>query len=500
MAKSNDLHQLIHSLSASEKRHFFIFSGRHVINGQNNYLRIFEAIQKQEVYDEDELMVHFRGEKFIRQFSFAKNYLYNQILRSLRAFHFERSPEMEFRSGLDQIEILMERQLYDQALKKLRSLKKKALKFEHFSVLIDIVARERTLAKRVGGKYLFTRMPELIKEEEKYHLYLQNERTLSNHYDQAFILTQQKLGLTSKELESSVNLILKDEVLKKEVNALTYTGKLAWNLIHAFIAQLKGEALEAQAYFKRNLEHYQTAPHQAQAYPKKYALTLVDYLNACHQTQNYTEFISVVEKIRSISGLPTDAKAKLYWITCNLELIYYLNTGKLQEGKALIPSWEKKLNEYEFAVDEISWVSYTYNIFLLHYFLEEHKACSQNLNRILNRSKTPVRRDLFRFCKVMYLIILHEREDWDLLESMVDVTRRYLKSQEPLNPLELLCLGVLKSRLKMGMGQNSAYFQEVLDNFQAQRGDMIRLFGGQEIEYWLQSKAEGKPIVGVIPN
>ncbi len=50
---SNQLFQLIKSLNKSEKRYFNLYASRHTIGEKNNYVILFEAIDKQIEYDEE---------------------------------------------------------------------------------------------------------------------------------------------------------------------------------------------------------------------------------------------------------------------------------------------------------------------------------------------------------------------------------------------------------------------------------------------------------------
>ncbi|MFL2570564.1 MAG: hypothetical protein ACJ0QL_01640 [Parvicellaceae bacterium] len=52
---SHALFDLISSLTMSEKRYFKLFSSRHVIGESNDYIHLFNAIEKQKVYSEDVL-------------------------------------------------------------------------------------------------------------------------------------------------------------------------------------------------------------------------------------------------------------------------------------------------------------------------------------------------------------------------------------------------------------------------------------------------------------
>ena len=56
------LHELIHSMTMSEKRHFKIYASKHVIGGSNDYVQLFDAIAEQVEYNDE----------FLKRESFVK--------------------------------------------------------------------------------------------------------------------------------------------------------------------------------------------------------------------------------------------------------------------------------------------------------------------------------------------------------------------------------------------------------------------------------------------
>src|SRR5688500_17153020 len=92
MKVTDDLLQLIKSLDQTEKRYFKIFATMHVKGSDDNkYVKLFDAIDKQNEYNEEQIREQFKDEKFLIQLHVAKNYLYNIILKSLRLYHSEKS-------------------------------------------------------------------------------------------------------------------------------------------------------------------------------------------------------------------------------------------------------------------------------------------------------------------------------------------------------------------------------------------------------------------------
>ena len=140
---SDVLHRFIKSLSPTEKRYFKLFAARHTIGNKNEYLKMFEAIDKMEAYDETALRKTFRRLKAKNSFSIAKNRLYETILRSLDAFHSESSVDVQLRSQLHYAEILYKKSLYDECHKMLLKSKKLAVRYEKHSILLDIYKWEK---------------------------------------------------------------------------------------------------------------------------------------------------------------------------------------------------------------------------------------------------------------------------------------------------------------------------------------------------------------------
>ena len=150
---SDNLFQLIKSLTISEKGYFIKFASQHVIGDKNKYLKLFEFINKQTVYDENIIKQNFKNEKFIKQLTSAKNYLMNMILRSLENYHRTDSVDTRITILINQYKILFKKTLFNQADSTLKRAKKLALDSERFTKLIDILNEERNFHYKKIGIY-----------------------------------------------------------------------------------------------------------------------------------------------------------------------------------------------------------------------------------------------------------------------------------------------------------------------------------------------------------
>lgn len=112
MIKSEQLFYLIKSMNKAEKRYFKLFASSN--NENNNYSLLFEAIDKQDIYDESAIKEKFQNKTFINQLHVTKNYLNQLILKSLRNFHSTISKDAEIKDLLRDIEILLKKDLFQQ--------------------------------------------------------------------------------------------------------------------------------------------------------------------------------------------------------------------------------------------------------------------------------------------------------------------------------------------------------------------------------------------------
>ena len=122
MKPSTELFSLIQSLTKSEKRFFKLNSS--LQSGDKNYLKLFDYIEKQSSYKEEELKKYFEKERFIQHLPSEKNHLYKLILKSLRSYYSDQSVKSQLKEEIKNIEILYKKALYKECAKFVKRTKK----------------------------------------------------------------------------------------------------------------------------------------------------------------------------------------------------------------------------------------------------------------------------------------------------------------------------------------------------------------------------------------
>ena len=147
--KTDDLVQLIRSLTRAEKRHFRLFAKRNQASEKMLFLQLFDYIDKNGRYDEQQLLTKLPAIKK-RQLSNLKAHLYKQLLLSLRLLNVPQNEAMQVREMLDYARVLYNKGLYPPSLDMLAKAKNKAYRSQKKALALEIVAFE----KLIEGQYI----------------------------------------------------------------------------------------------------------------------------------------------------------------------------------------------------------------------------------------------------------------------------------------------------------------------------------------------------------
>lgn len=487
--KSHSIFRLVETLSPSEKRHFRIFANRHVIGESNNYLALFDAIQDSEAGKMDGLKNNYADADFMPQLTYNLHYLNSLLLRSLEAFRYESNVLSKLRGMLSQAELLIEKLLFDQADKLLRRLIKQAKAYEAFAILLEALSLRRKVLRRLGGNAMSIDLPELHFEYNSCLALMMNESSILELYDLIFIRTQQ--GPESKQNQSQVAGLLEDSRLKDFSYAKTFNGKLAWHFIHAFSNGLNGRYQLAAPHYQSILDLWEANPLQSKLTPERYAMAMIDMLNSGYRLDDYRHFETLLKRIRSLENIPKTIQIRIFWISNNLEVLWYMNTLQLNAATEVVRNWEDILEAYQSKVDPASILSYTYNICILHFVKEDFSGAMKWLNRILNYPKTVARKDIRRFARILILILHFELDNLLGVEAELLALRRFQKQEGGANALELLQMELIKKLARLPNVEWKAAFEIALENLQKLDS---ALFGWKEVLIWMLSKVKGNRI------
>ena len=116
ISQSDQLFNLVKSLTKAEKRNFTFYSTRIQDADTLKYIHLFELLDKQKVLDENQILAKLKDVDKT-QYSNLKRHLYKQLMVSLRMIHIQKKTDIQVREYLDYVDILYGKGLYIQSLK-----------------------------------------------------------------------------------------------------------------------------------------------------------------------------------------------------------------------------------------------------------------------------------------------------------------------------------------------------------------------------------------------
>jgi hypothetical protein len=336
---STDLHDLIHAMSSAEKS--FFRKSSHTGDPESHlYMKLYQAIEKQEVYDEEALKELFRDEKLVRQFSVAKNHLYRLIKRRLRAFHIEGRSEIRINELLTDARILREKKLYMQAAKALDAARRIAEKFGMDYYLMTILHRQALLAQEAAGdlrgrigsstpRLLYDQLADKLTEITEEVKYRQQAATI--FYQQALEQTGRAPSTSPRvDAETLRRLTENPEAAPTDMaRLLAYRIRQNQHLS----ARRYAEALVDLMAERRLLE---ANPERLAEDPMPY-VTLTENLLIClYGTRQYGLIADQLARLKELETQTPEDQARVFARYLQWQTRFYLRTGQFDLARQLV--------------------------------------------------------------------------------------------------------------------------------------------------------------------
>ena len=446
------LFELIRSMSKSEKRYFKLMASRHTIGEENNYVVLFDFIDKQLVYNEEAIFLFFKGEAFLHRFSITKKRLYDHILQALDAFHSNSSVEAQLYRQLHSAQILYDKSLYDQARRILKSAEKLATKHEHFILLQKI---NRMMKKLVENEGYTDETSELISDIAQKDRFLQDEvqlyNVLWNIKSELFSLMNTKGAARSETDRLLYASLLNDLPTPKATSG--FDQRFLYNHIQsAFFFAIQDKANCAE-WLDRNLLLFQDNEPQFNANFTTYLSLLTNSIyihESLHNRARANELLILLRALPNERGtiLSEDVQVKLFASINSVELGVLIKRGDLEQAAKLVPIVEQGLRVYDGKITPTRRAFLSFKLATVFLGMKNYTEALKWVNSILNDSELDPAEDLIAFTYLIDLLIHLEMKHDNLLPYALKNTQRFLKSRGKLHGFEKVFLQFIARRIK----------------------------------------------------
>lgn len=466
MKPSTELFKLIQSLSKSEKRFFKLTSSLQA--GEKNYLKIFDFIESQNDYDEQELKDYFKDETFIKHLPSEKNHLYKLILKSLRSYYSDQSISSSLKQELKNVEILYNKALYKECEKFVERAKNTARKYEKFYYWFELINWEKRLLDSAYESGEFGKsLDKLVEEEEFVIARLRNLAEYTVIYSKINAIFRSG-GFTRNEAERKVvEDIANYHLIKGKNTALSTKAASMCYYIKGLCAATNRNYEDSFQFFNRTKMILDKNPFIKLDVGQRYVLTNIHLLRCYIDSGSYDEATALIQEIRDLRGKKgfksLDIEVRIFGNTSNLELALLHKLGQFEESYEMIPKIEKQHATFDDKLSKEMEVLLIYNKAYSCFGVGRYKEALSYLNEVLNDNEQNLRQDIYSFSRLFNLIIHFELENYDFLEYIVKSTNRYLSKQERDYEIENVCIKYIRKLAKAHSSVNQMEIFEEMD-------------------------------------
>lgn len=488
---SKEIYLLVQSMSKTEVRYFKVESKQG--NEDAGYIVLFDVLRKMDEFDEELLKKKLKNTKIAKYIPRTCNYLYEAILKSLRAYQRDKSTYAKIKTLLIDIRNLMGRGLENQCFILLAKAKALAEKNCEIISLLEINATNIDLETSFIKKDFKARLEVLILERQTLLKALEKEYACRNFYTLSFA-----------DLKS--NQLLKDEAEKKRLESFLasidiktasphdfrarteyYKGVSNYQLMTGNYSQSVPAAVEA-------LKLWKTRPsilkEEFFRYNSNASILLATYFSS-HQKEYILPILDEIE-----ANEPTNyiGQKTLFFTVSLYRLIYAMDSGDFEtahQRKEIIKRGLAKHNMTK-AQERILLC----NIILLEFFSAHFEQTYKEIEDFIKKYKTNRRLEITALIRIIGIISMEEAKETDKALLFYRASLRYFNKY--LDPKTHLFYFESLQYVQKIYGAALFDRKPLLEEFKDYLKDKTNLVGGDELLVWTLSNIQGKKLKEII--
>lgn len=497
------LFQLIKSLEKAEKRHFKLYIKRSSANEDLKIVRLFDAVDKQDEYDERFLLKKLPGTEK-RQLYNLKTHLYKEILASLRLLKSADSIDLQLNEQFDYAHILYKKGLFQQSLKILDKAKETARAHQKFYFLAQVVALEKRIENLHITRSIQSRAEYLAVEANEVSRHIDVVARLSNLSLLLFSWFTKNGHARNEKDESGVKRFMQENLPANTHELQGFYERLYLYQTFCWYAFIRQDFLQYYRYAKKWVDMFRAEPLMIRVETSHYIKGLHYLLNAHFDLRNYKQFAETLQQFEDFAQTSRvqdhdnfRIQAFVYISTAKINQHFMMGTFK--EGLSLVPGIEQKLEEDAIFLDQHRIMVLNYKMATLYFGSGDYSTCIDYLQKIIYETGD-LRTDLQCYARLLHLLAHYELKNDDILESLIKSVFRFMVKMQNLTVVEEEIFRFLRSSAGVPPRQLKPELQKFLDKIKHLEKNRFetRAFAYLDIISWVESKVFEKPMSRII--
>ncbi len=436
--QDNTIKLLIDKMTMAEKRMFKVYSSAYGNN--KNYIELFDAIEKQKIYNETELK-----HKFKKNFASLKKYLFDSLIDSIKICGDYKDLDSNHIHEIEKYKILRHKGLSNAAEIQLRRTKKITLEDEGYIKHLYALNQEYVSAFIKDTNLETSELKNIIHERKEIFKVILNYSEISDVYFTLRLALKSMYYCKSQSDRKLLNTIILPIKKLKEEHLLSDTAKslfyMSWNEYYTAVGEYE-KALTTSKLFleinrakKVNTVELQTILEQA------------SYLLLSLKCFKLVEFNPKLNWLETIMNSSTQDYRFLFcyerWYVIKLRY-NQLFENKSNEQK-FIETEQTRFKTYS-PNFSIKYKAAAFYFNAISYYLNgDYKSALFNCNKIINEVNSNI--EEYLYARIVRLLIFDKTDNSNLIEYDARNLIRLIKSEMSIRNNELKIVQYLQKNL-----------------------------------------------------
>jgi hypothetical protein len=438
MKSSDSLFRLVKAMNKSEKRYFTVMSKTH--RQDNDATLLFGLLDKMEAYDEESLRKKLKNNPVAKRLDVAKVQLYNTLVKYLRMYHESQTAENKILEFQLDANILFEKGLLEEALKRIRKAKALCYEFEKFGFLSSIIAREYEIVLTTGAAENMIDTVMDFEAENKSAFALTENAVFYSIWANKLIATDRVTSPDRQaEIRTEFESLMKTPAFADTEKALSVRAKRLQTYCLSTWYHFKNDAAGALPYYKRQIEIQESHPHLIPENALAYISAMYSCLICYYSLYRFEDAAALIDRMKAFPNeLPArirkseNLQARILMRIANIELGIHLRKGSFDPSLLNKKEIDLVLAANTTPTDIARNNEIILNYAILLYGCGEHKKSLSELRRLQFNSALKMRDHVALQVHLLFLIIHFDKQN-EKFDYLIKQTEKEMQAAGLIN-------------------------------------------------------------------
>ncbi len=417
MKPSENIFELIKSLSGKEIEYILKTSDQHKKSGSNNYMMLFHEILSQPVYNEKEISKKLGYEKDLNNFAFTKNYLSHFILNRLEEI--SRLPQVILRRKINFASLSLNKKYEPFLHETIKEAEKETFKLQLFDSSLSVAELQLKINK--NDKETISRIKKMLLAKKSFLNYRKLFALVRlKHHQSSFI----RDILKTPEFKH----VYEEELLEPDAD-YNFNHKIFFFLAKGIVYYATKDYDNGTRIRNELIKLWEKYPHMIQV---RFAAYYNTYYNKALVLSNLGQFGEAVNAIHFLQNKMEEInRGTLFqkYMLYNLLIDVYNSCGYFEKSMKVIDEYTRFRQGLPHSENTMySDQQFYFYLAKVYYGTGNLKEASKHLNHIIN-NELEYNSDITCMAYVLSLVIYFEGGKTDVLEYRLNHARRQLEKR-----------------------------------------------------------------------